>query len=32
MSQQISQSVIKALTKLIGETPYYVTMVELESD
>ena len=32
MSAQISQSVIKALHKLVGETPYYVTMVEAESD
>ena len=32
MSSQISQSVIKALQKLVGETPYFVTMVELESD
>lgn len=23
---------IKALQKLVGETPYYVTMVEVESD
>ena len=32
MSSQISESVIKALHKLVGETPYFVTLVELESD
>lgn len=32
MSSQISKSVIKALEKLVGETPYFVTMVELDSD
>ena len=32
MSQNISKSVIKALTKLINETPYFVTMVEVNSD
>ena len=28
MVSQISQAVVKALTKLVGEAPYFVTMVE----
>lgn len=28
MVSQISQAVVKALTKLVGETPYFVTMIE----
>ena len=32
MATQISQSVVNALEKLVGERPYYVTMAEVEQD
>ena len=30
MTSQISHSVVKALSKLVNETPYFVTLIELE--